>query len=274
MIVASNIVKKYGDLVVLNGINETINAGETISIIGPSGSGKSTFLRCLNLIETPTSGDVIYDGKVINSKKYDINEYRKNIGMVFQKFNLFNHLNVLENITLAINHHEIKELKRLKREYHLSKIKHLFNKNVKLKEKPLKTKKEIKTNNVTKAKELLKKINLLDKIYEYPNKLSGGQQQRIAIIRSIILNPKVMLFDEPTSALDPEMVNDVLDLIKEIVKTGMTVIIVTHEMAFAKEISDRVIFMDEGNIIEEGTPKEIFENPKSERTKAFLSKVL
>ncbi len=274
MIVASNIVKKYGDLVVLNGINETINAGETISIIGPSGSGKSTFLRCLNLIETPTSGDVIYDGKVINSKKYDINEYRKNIGMVFQKFNLFNHLNVLENITLAINHHEIKELKRLKREYHLSKIKHLFNKNVKLKEKPLKTKKEIKANNVTKAKELLKKINLLDKIYEYPNKLSGGQQQRIAIIRSIILNPKVMLFDEPTSALDPEMVNDVLDLIKEIVKTGMTVIIVTHEMAFAKEISDRVIFMDEGNIIEEGTPKEIFENPKSERTKAFLSKVL
>lgn len=274
MIVASNIVKKYGDLVVLNGINETINASETISIIGPSGSGKSTFLRCLNLIETPTSGDVIYDGKVINSKKYDINEYRKNIGMVFQKFNLFNHLNVLENITLAINHHEIKELKRLKREYHLSKIKHLFNKNVKLKEKPLKTKKEIKTNNVTKAKELLKKINLLDKIYEYPNKLSGGQQQRIAIIRSIILNPKVMLFDEPTSALDPEMVNDVLDLIKEIVKTGMTVIIVTHEMAFAKEISDRVIFMDEGNIIEEGTPKEIFENPKSERTKAFLSKVL
>ena len=249
MIVASNIVKKYGDLVVLNGINETINAGETISIIGPSGSGKSTFLRCLNLIETPTSGDVIYDGKV-------------------------NHLNVLENITLAINHHEIKELKRLKREYHLSKIKHLFNKNVKLKEKPLKTKKDIKANNVTKAKELLKKINLLDKIYEYPNKLSGGQQQRIAIIRSIILNPKVMLFDEPTSALDPEMVNDVLDLIKEIVKTGMTVIIVTHEMAFAKEISDRVIFMDEGNIIEEGTPKEIFENPKSERTKAFLSKVL
>ena len=274
MIVASNIVKKYGDLVVLNGINETINAGETISIIGPSGSGKSTFLRCLNLIETPTSGDVIYDGKVINSKKYDINEYRKNIGMVFQKFNLFNHLNVLENITLAINHHEIKELKSLKREYYLSKIKHLFNKNVKLKEKPLKTKKEIKANNVTKAKELLKKINLLDKIYEYPNKLSGGQQQRIAIIRSIILNPKVMLFDEPTSALDPEMVNDVLDLIKEIVKTGMTVIIVTHEMAFAKEISDRVIFMDEGNIIEEGTPKEIFENPKSERTKAFLSKVL
>lgn len=274
MIVASNIVKKYGDLVVLNGINETINAGETISIIGPSGSGKSTFLRCLNLIETPTSGDVIYDGKVINSKKCDINEYRKDIGMVFQKFNLFNHLNVLENITLAINHHEIKELKRLKREYHLSKIKHLFNKNVKLKEKPLKTKKEIKANNVVKAKELLKKINLLDKIYEYPNKLSGGQQQRIAIIRSIILNPKVMLFDEPTSALDPEMVNDVLDLIKEIVKTGMTVIIVTHEMAFAKEISDRVIFMDEGNIIEEGTPKEIFENPKSERTKAFLSKVL
>lgn len=274
MIVASNIVKKYGDLVVLNGINETINAGETISIIGPSGSGKSTFLRCLNLIETPTSGDVIYDGKVINSKKYDINEYRKNIGMVFQKFNLFNHLNVLENITLAINHHEIKELKRLKREYHLSKIKHLFNKNVKLKEKPIKTKKEIKANNVIKAKELLKKINLLDKIYEYPNKLSGGQQQRIAIIRSIILNPKVMLFDEPTSALDPEMVNDVLDLIKEIVKIGMTVIIVTHEMAFAKEISDRVIFMDEGNIIEEGTPKEIFENPKSERTKAFLSKVL
>lgn len=274
MITVSNVTKKYGDLVVLNGINETINAGETVSIIGPSGSGKSTFLRCLNLIESPTSGKIIYRDKQVNTKKYDVNNYRKNIGMVFQKFNLFNHLTVLDNITYAINYHQIKEFKKAKKDYYLSKLGHFFNKNIEVKEKLNFTKKDIKEKNTQKAKELLKKINLLDKINEYPNKLSGGQQQRIAIIRSIILNPKVMLFDEPTSALDPEMVNDVLDLIKEIVETGMTVIIVTHEMAFAKEISDRVIFMDEGNIIEEGTPKEIFENPKNERTKAFLSKVL
>lgn len=274
MITVSNLVKKYGDLVVLDGINETINEGETVSIIGPSGSGKSTFLRCLNLIEEPTSGEVIYNGEVVNNKKFDINKYRKNIGMVFQKFNLFNHLTVLENITMSVNHHCFKELKKEKRKYYISKIAKIFDNTVEKIEKPNITKKEIKENNKKRALELLTKINLLDKANEYPSKLSGGQQQRIAIVRSIILQPKVMLFDEPTSALDPEMVKDVLNLIKDVVKTGMTVIIVTHEMGFAKEISDRVIFMDDGNIIEEGTPKEIFENPKNERTKSFLSKVL
>lgn len=274
MITVSNLVKKYGDLVVLNGINETINEGETVSIIGPSGSGKSTFLRCLNLIEDPTSGEVIYNGEVVNTKKYDINEYRKNIGMVFQKFNLFNHLTVLDNIVFSANCHDFKKLKKEKRKHYITKIAKVFDKNVKVVEKPKLTKKDIKEKNKKRALELLEKINLVDKANVYPNKLSGGQQQRIAIVRSIILQPKVMLFDEPTSALDPEMVKDVLNLIKDVVKLGMTVIIVTHEMGFAKEISDRVIFMDEGNIIEEGTSKEIFENPKNERTKTFLSKVL
>lgn len=274
MITVSNLVKKYGDLVVLNGINETINEGETVSIIGPSGSGKSTFLRCLNLIEEPTSGDVIYNGNIVNDKKFDINEYRKNIGMVFQKFNLFNHLTVLDNIVFSANYHDFKELRKEKRKYYITKLAKLFDKSVELVAKPSITKKDIKEKNEKRALELLEKINLVDKANVYPNKLSGGQQQRIAIVRSIILQPKVMLFDEPTSALDPEMVKDVLNLIKDVVKLGMTVIIVTHEMGFAKEISDRVIFMDEGSIIEEGTPKEIFENSKNERTKTFLSKVL
>lgn len=260
MIEINNLVKKYDDLTVLNDITETIYPGEIISIIGPSGSGKSTFLRCINLIEEPTSGTITYNNEIVNSKKYDINTYRKNIGMVFQKFNLFNHFTILKNITYAVEYHLLKEYKKSK--------KVVFN------NKTLKSKKDIKSEVNIKAYELLDAIGLKDKANSYPSMLSGGQQQRIAIIRSLILNPKVMLFDEPTSALDPEMVNDVLDLIKTVTKTGMTVVIVTHEMDFAKQISTRIIFMDEGKIIETGKPEDIFNNPKNERTKEFLSKVL
>lgn len=260
MIEINNLVKKYDDLTVLNDITETIYPGEIISIIGPSGSGKSTFLRCINLIEEPTSGTITYNNEIVNSKKYDINTYRKNIGMVFQKFNLFNHFTILKNITYAVEYHLLKEYNKSKEV--------VFN------NKTLKSKKDIKSEVNIKAYELLDAIGLKDKANSYPSMLSGGQQQRIAIIRSLILNPKVMLFDEPTSALDPEMVNDVLDLIKTVTKTGMTVVIVTHEMDFATQISTRIIFMDEGKIIETGKPEDIFNNPKNERTKEFLSKVL
>ena len=260
MIEINNLVKKYDDLTVLNDITETIYPGEIISIIGPSGSGKSTFLRCINLIEEPTSGTITYNNEIVNSKKYDINTYRKNIGMVFQKFNLFNHFTILKNVTYAVEYHLLKEYNKSKEV--------VFN------NKTLKSKKDIKSEVNKKAYELLDAIGLKDKANSYPSMLSGGQQQRIAIIRSLILNPKVMLFDEPTSALDPEMVNDVLDLIKTVTKTGMTVVIVTHEMDFAKQISTRIIFMDEGKIIETGKPEDIFNNPKNERTKEFLSKVL
>ena len=260
MIEINNLVKKYDDLTVLNDITETIYPGEIISIIGPSGSGKSTFLRCINLIEEPTSGTITYNNEIVNSKKYDINTYRKNIGMVFQKFNLFNHFTILKNVTYAVEYHLLKEYNKSKEV--------VFN------NKTLKSKKDIKSEVKIKAYELLDAIGLKDKANSYPSMLSGGQQQRIAIIRSLILNPKVMLFDEPTSALDPEMVNDVLDLIKTVTKTGMTVVIVTHEMDFAKQISTRIIFMDEGKIIETGKPEDIFNNPKNKRTKEFLSKVL
>ena len=260
MIEINNLVKKYDDLTVLNDITETIYPGEIISIIGPSGSGKSTFLRCINLIEEPTYGTITYNNEIVNSKKYDINTYRKNIGMVFQKFNLFNHFTILKNVTYAVEYHLLKEYNKSKEV--------VFN------NKTLKSKKDIKSEVNIKAYELLDAIGLKDKANSYPSMLSGGQQQRIAIIRSLILNPKVMLFDEPTSALDPEMVNDVLDLIKTVTKTGMTVVIVTHEMDFAKQISTRIIFMDEGKIIETGKPEDIFNNPKNERTKEFLSKVL
>lgn len=260
MIEINNLVKKYDDLTVLNDITETIYPGEIISIIGPSGSGKSTFLRCINLIEEPTSGTITYNNEIVNSKKYDINTYRKNIGMVFQKFNLFNHFTILKNVTYAVEYHLLKEYNKSKEV--------VFN------NKTLKSKKDIKSEVNIKAYELLDAIGLKDKANSYPSMLSGGQQQRIAIIRSLILNPKVMLFDEPTSALDPEMVNDVLDLIKTVTKTGMTVVIVTHELDFAKQISTRIIFMDEGKIIETGKPEDIFNNPKNERTKEFLSKVL
>lgn len=280
MIKVNNLKKNFGDLQVLKGIDYEVKKGEVISIIGPSGSGKSTFLRCLNLIEQPSSGIIKIDNEVIfSSTSYDIKEqlnsleknsedykklsteyknikkqekkqlkeldksinlHRQKMGMVFQHFNVFPNLTVLENITLA----------------------------------PVECNKMTKEEATTKAIELLEKVGLADKKDEYPKKLSGGQKQRLAIVRALAMNPEVMLFDEPTSALDPEMVKEVLEVIKDIASSGMTVLIVTHEMGFAKEISDKVIFMDDGVIIEEGTPVEIFDNPKSPRLISFLSKVL
>lgn len=232
--------KSFGKLNVLNGITDQIHKGEVVTIIGPSGGGKSTFLRCLNLLEVPTSGHVYFEGVDITNKKVDINLHRQKMGMVFQHFNVFPHLTVLENITIA----------------------------------PTLEKKVPKAEAEQKAMELLKMVGLEDKRDEYPRKLSGGQKQRLAIVRAMAMEPKVILFDEPTSALDPEMVGDVLDVIKRLARSDMTIVIVTHEMGFAREVSDRVLFMDGGVIAEKGTPEEIFGNPKQPRTIEFLSKVL
>lgn len=240
MIEVKNIKKKFGDLEVLNGITEHIEQGEKIAIIGPSGSGKSTFLRCLNLLEIPTEGEIWFEGVNMTDVNVDIDTMRRKMGMVFQHFNLFPHLTVLDNITLAP---------------------------VQLK---LQTKAEAEEN----ARRLLGRIGLLDKADTYPNMLSGGQKQRIAIVRALAMNPDVMLFDEPTSALDPEMVGEVLDLIRELAEDGMTMVIVTHEMGFAREVATRVLFMDEGHIKEQNTPAEFFSNPQDPRLKDFLSKVL
>ena len=242
LIKVENITKEYnhGDIKALAGCSLSIGKGEVVAIIGASGSGKSTFLRCLNMLETPTSGHIFFDGVDLADKKVDINLHRRKMGMVFQHFNLFPHKTVLQNITLAP---------------------------VYLK---LKTKEEAKT----KAFELLKRIGLEDKANEYPNMLSGGQKQRIAIIRALAMEPEVMLFDEPTSALDPEMVNEVLDLMRDLAKGGMTMAVVTHEMGFAREVASRVIFMDEGKILEENKPDELFDHPQNPRTQLFLSKVL
>jgi polar amino acid transport system ATP-binding protein len=232
--------KSFGDLNVLNGVSVNIKKGEKVVVIGPSGSGKSTFLRCLNKLEEPTDGKVIFEGFDITDKKTDIDKHRQKMGMVFQHFNLFPHLTVMQNITLAP---------------------------VTLK---LKTKEE-----ATKiALDLLNKVGLVDKANVYPSTLSGGQKQRIAIVRALAMNPDVMLFDEPTSALDPEMVGEVLNVMKQLAEDGMTMVCVTHEMGFAREVADRVIFMYDGIILEEGTPQEIFGNPKNERTKQFLQSVL
>lgn len=240
LIRVENLKKDFKDLEVLKGITEEIHEGEVVSIIGPSGCGKSTFLRCMNLLEQPTSGRVLFEGDDITSKSVDITLHRQKIGMVFQTFNVFPHITVLENVTLA----------------------------------PILNKKMTKDKAEEKAKELLERVGLLDKMNEYPKKLSGGQKQRLAIIRALAMEPDVMLFDEPTSALDPEMVNEVLDVIKELAISGMTIVIVTHEMGFAREVSDRVLFMDEGVIAEQGTPEEVLSNPKNPRTIDFLSKVL
>ncbi|EOU1486825.1 amino acid ABC transporter ATP-binding protein [Clostridium perfringens] len=240
MINVRNLYKSFGKNEVLKDINETIKKGEVVVIIGPSGSGKSTFLRCLNLLEEPTSGVINFEGEDITDKNVDINKIREKMGMVFQQFNLFPHKTVMENLTIGT-----------------TKIKNISNGDA-----------------VKKGSELLEKVGLLDKKNVYPNSLSGGQKQRIAIARALAMEPDVMLFDEPTSALDPEMVGEVLNVMKSLASDGMTMVVVTHEMGFAKEVGDRILFMDDGRIIEEGTPEEIFQNPKNSRTKDFLSKVL
>ncbi|CUP49680.1 amino acid ABC transporter ATP-binding protein [Clostridium baratii] len=240
MIHVNNLHKSFGKNEVLKGIDEHIKQGEVVVIIGPSGSGKSTFLRCLNLLEVPTEGEITFEGKNITDKKENINKIREKMGMVFQQFNLFPHKTVLENLCLA----------------------------------PINVKGLSKEEAKNKAMELLNRVGLLDKASAYPNSLSGGQKQRIAIARALCMEPDVMLFDEPTSALDPEMVGEVLSVMKSLANEGMTMVIVTHEMGFAKEVGDRILFMDEGKIMESGTPEEIFLNAKNQRTIDFLSKVL
>ncbi|AGC68674.1 glutamine transport ATP-binding protein GlnQ [Thermoclostridium stercorarium subsp. stercorarium DSM 8532] len=274
MIDVIDLHKSYGKVEVLKGITVSIKKGEKIAIIGPSGSGKSTFLRCLNCLEDPTSGSIIFEGVDIADMRVDINIHRRHMGMVFQQFNLFNNKTVLENIMLAPVHIGISELRKKKVRNFFIKIGNLFAKNKKplyeINTTPAKIKAEARDN----AMRLLKRIGLEDKANVYPSTLSGGQKQRIAIIRALAMNPKVMLFDEPTSALDPEMVKEVLELIRQVAEEGMTMVIVTHEMGFAREVATRVLFMDEGKILEEGTPEEIFTNPKHPRTREFLSKVL
>ena len=232
--------KIYGDFHALNGINEEIHKGEVVVVVGPSGSGKSTFLRSLNLLEVPDQGHIYFEGVDITDAKVDIDKHRQKMGMVFQHFNLFPHKTILENITLA----------------------------------PIKLLKKDKAEAEKEARELLKRVGLEEKADSYPSQLSGGQKQRIAIVRSLAMNPDVMLFDEPTSALDPEMVGEVLELMKQLAQEGMTMVVVTHEMGFAREVADRVMFVDEGRVKEQGTPEEFFANPKDERLKEFLSKVL
>ena len=232
--------KSFGDLQVLRGINTEVDRGEVVVVIGPSGSGKSTFLRCLNLLETPTAGSIYVDGAEITDPKCDINLHRQKMGMVFQHFNLFNNMTILRNMTLA----------------------------------PMTLLKKSREDAEAQALALLRRVGLEDKANAYPSQLSGGQKQRIAIVRALCMDPEVMLFDEPTSALDPEMVGEVLDVMKELARDGMTMVVVTHEMGFAREVGSRVLFMEEGVIMEENEPQEFVANPKSERLKSFLSKVL
>jgi len=240
MITVKNLHKSFGDIHVLTGIDEHIEKGEVVVVIGPSGSGKSTFLRCINLLEQPTDGEIYIEGDLITAPKADVNKIRQKMGMVFQQFNLFPHLTIMDNITLA----------------------------------PVKLRKMSKAEAVKKGEELLERVGLPDKANAYPAQLSGGQKQRVAIARALAMQPDIMLFDEPTSALDPEMVGEVLDVMKDLARSGMTMVVVTHEMGFAKEVGDRVLFMDQGIVMEQGTPDEIFSNPQNERTKSFLSKVL
>ncbi len=240
MIKVENLCKNFGSLKVLRGINEHIDKGEVVVVIGPSGSGKSTFLRCLNLIEKPTNGHIWIEGDEITNPNVDVNKIRQKVGMVFQSFNLFPHMTVMQNIILA----------------------------------PMQLKAVSKQEAEKLALNLLDKVGLKEKANEYPNKLSGGQKQRIAIARALAMSPDVMLFDEPTSALDPEMVKEVLDVMKELAEAGMTMVVVTHEMRFAREVGTRLLFIDEGQVLEQGNPKDVFENPKNDRTKLFLSKIL
>ncbi len=236
----NNLCKNFGELSVLKGIDETVNKGDVLAIIGPSGSGKSTFIRCLNLLETPTSGTILYKGENITSPGFNVNIHRQKVGMVFQQFNLFNNLSVLENVTISLQ----------------------------------KVKKRSREEAESKAMALLKRVGLADKAAAYPSQLSGGQKQRIAIVRALALEPEVLLFDEPTSALDPEMVGEVLHVISDLAEEGITMVVVTHEMGFARKVASRVLFMDEGCIAEAGTAEEIFDHPKNHRTQEFLSKVI
>lgn len=240
MITVKNLHKSFGDVNVLTGIDEHISKGEVVVIIGPSGSGKSTFLRCLNLLEQPTDGEIFIDNELVTSPKADVNKIRQKMGMVFQQFNLFPHLTIIENITLA----------------------------------PIKLKKMTKQEAVKMGKELLERVGLSEKANNYPSQLSGGQKQRVAIARALAMQPEIMLFDEPTSALDPEMVGEVLDVMKDLAKSGMTMVVVTHEMGFAREVGTRLLFMDQGIVMEQGVPEEVFSNPQNERTQSFLSKVI
>ncbi len=240
LIETRNLTKSFGGLQVLKGVDIQVHQGEAIAVIGPSGGGKSTFLRCLNLLETPDSGDVIFEGQKINQKGTDVDKYRQKMGMVFQHFNVFPHMTVQQNITLA----------------------------------PVLLKKQTKAEADAKALYLLERIGLLDKKDEYPRKLSGGQKQRLAIVRALAMEPDVMLFDEPTSALDPEMVGEVLSVIRALVEAGMTTVIVTHEMGFAREVSDRILFMADGVIVEQAAPADLLDHPQQPRTQEFLSKVL
>ena len=235
-----NLQKDFGNIAVLKGIDMDINKGDVVCVIGASGSGKSTFLRCLNMLEVPTGGDIIFDDANLTSDKVDLNLHRQKMGMVFQQFNLFPHLTILDNLTLA----------------------------------PMMLKKLSKEAAEAKALALLDRVGLADRAKDYPNQLSGGQKQRVAIVRALCMEPEVMLFDEPTSALDPEMVGEVLEVMKDLAKAGMTMVVVTHEMGFAREVSNRVVFLDDGVIAEEGAPAELFDSPKCERLQSFLSKVL
>jgi polar amino acid transport system ATP-binding protein len=270
-----NLEKHFGDNEVLRGIDVTINKGDIVVVIGPSGSGKSTFLRCLNCMEDPTGGQIIFNGVDIADMKVNINVHRRHMGMVFQHFNLFQNKTVIQNIMLAPVYLQCQDLRKDKRYNRWTKFTNIFRGKNKKELRQITTdvatiKREAKEN----AMSLLKRIGLEDKADAYPSTLSGGQKQRVAIVRSLAMNPDVILFDEPTSALDPEMVGEVLDLMKALAKEGMTMVIVTHEMGFAKEVATNVIFIDEGKILESGEPKEFFGNPKNPRLKEFLSKVL
>ncbi len=276
MIEVVNLEKSFDGKKVLDGVNLSVKEGERVVIIGTSGSGKSTLLRCLNCLEDPTGGEIYFGGENIADFKVDINKHRRHIGMVFQQFNLFNNKTVKENITLVPISCGMENLRKTKRKNLIIKITNLFkNKDKKL---PLsvitESKEDVKREASDTADALLKRIGLFDKRDEYPSTLSGGQKQRVAIVRALAMNPKVMLFDEPTSALDPEMVGEVLALIKEVANEGMTMVIVTHEMGFAREVGTKILFVDEGKIVENAPPEEFFTNPKSERLKEFLSKVL
>ena len=275
MIDVINLEKHFGDNEVLRGIDVTINKGDIVVVIGPSGSGKSTFLRCLNCMEDPTGGQIIFNGVDIADMKVNINVHRRHMGMVFQHFNLFQNKTVIQNIMLAPVYLQCQDLRKDKRYNRWTKFTNIFRGKNKKGLRQITTdvatiKREAKEN----AMSLLKRIGLEDKADAYPSTLSGGQKQRVAIVRSLAMNPDVILFDEPTSALDPEMVGEVLDLMKALAKEGMTMVIVTHEMGFAKEVATNVIFIDEGKILESGEPKEFFGNPKNPRLKEFLSKVL